>query len=440
MHDNARMDSLQRLEVSRHPRTFAVVAAAVADASLDEERAPGGLFIVEGRVAMIARPKDVIAAAEAAQAPTIRCMNHVVTAAFINAHTHLDLSSISPFPYGGEFAQWLMTIRSKRPTTLEAIDLGVRRGIGLSVAGGACAVGDIAGLAGHEDGRTSHAACDTLMMSGYAGVTFAEFFGTGERQETAIANMGRLLRRVAPAVGLVRLGISPHAPYSCGDLVYRHAFESGLPVATHLAESPDECDACMKQHGPLVQLQRSLGIAPGLCGAHPVEVVTALAAGRPFLAVHATGAGAYGPHLRAAGATVVYCPRATAYFGHEQAWGKEHPWRELADQGVNVALGTDGLPCLDRSDRISVLDEIQFLMRAGEMNARRLLRMATVNGAAALGLAPGAASLTEGSRPLGILALELPASRPESDLLAAAFRHAGVIRWIEGGPARVNVA
>jgi cytosine/adenosine deaminase-related metal-dependent hydrolase len=95
-------------------------------------------------------------------------------------------------------------------------------------------------------------------------------------------------------------------------------------------------------------------------------------------------------HLRLlaeARTSVVYCPRATAYFGNDR--GRGHQYREMLARGINVALGTDGLLCLDTPDRISVLDEMRLLYRRDGTGATTLLRMATIAGAEALDLEPG---------------------------------------------------
>jgi cytosine/adenosine deaminase-related metal-dependent hydrolase len=75
--------------------------------------------------------------------------------------------------------------------------------------------------------------------------------------------------------------------------------------------------------------------------------------------------------------SVAYCPRSHAYFGHER-----HPVRELLDMGVNVALGTDSLAS---NSSLSILDEMRFLHRTRkDLKCEEILRMATLNGAAAL--------------------------------------------------------
>ena len=50
--------------------------------------------------------------------------------------------------------------------------------------------------------------------------------------------------------------------------------------------------------------------------------------------------------LAASNITVAYCPRASHYFGHTN-----HRWKEMLDAGINVALGTDSLLCLDTPDQ-----------------------------------------------------------------------------------------
>src|SRR5262249_40405475 len=85
-------------------------------------------------------------------------------------------------------------------------------------------------------------------------------------------------------------------------------------------------------------------------------------------------------------ATVVYCPRTHAAFGHPP-----HRFREWIARGVRVALGTDSLAS---NPDLSMLDEMRFLHTdcpdvAGDV----LLRLETVNGAEALGWANECGSL-----------------------------------------------
>ncbi len=166
--------------------------------------------------------------------------------------------------------------------------------------------------------------------------------------------------------GGVRMGISPHAPYTCDIGIYRSAAELDAPMATHLAETPDEM--------------------------HTIDELADVLAMRPVVAAHVNYVtDAQIRMLAGTHTTVVFCPRAAAYFGH-----RSHGYQRMIEAGVNVALGTDGLLCLDRPDRISVLDDMRLLYRRDDANPAMLVRMATTAGAIGLGLDPDVVTLTPG--------------------------------------------
>ena len=76
--------------------------------------------------------------------------------------------------------------------------------------------------------------------------------------------------------------------------------------------------------------------------------------------------------------SVVYCPRSNAFLKHQP-----HPVRQLLDLGVNVALGTDSLAS---NNSLGVLDEMRFLFEnRKDIKCDEIVRMATLNGATALG-------------------------------------------------------
>src|SRR5205085_8085675 len=88
-------------------------------------------------------------------------------------------------------------------------------------------------------------------------------------------------------------------------------------------------------------------------------------------------------------ATIVYCPRTHAAFGHPP-----HPFREFLARGVRVALGTDSLAS---NPDLDLLAEARFVhARHPDVPGATLLRMATLNGAEALSFADVTGSLIPG--------------------------------------------
>jgi len=304
---------------------------------------------------------------------------------FANVHSHLDLSGVGIRPPEDSFASWIEhTVTPIRKGTSEKeVRVATERGIELAVAGGTAMVGDIA---------STVAVAQQVHDSVLGGISFVEVFGLGSRESIAIDAIDTI-----PST----FGISPHAPYSCGLEVFRKAFKSRKPIATHLAELPEEIEATMQGKGPLVALAKKVGAWNDQVkkwNNHPIDEIVANLEQRKLIAAHLNYIGDHHlEQLANTNLTVGYCPRASAYFGHTN-----HQYQEMVASGVSVALGTDSLICLDTPDRISVLDEMRFLYGQGCTNASTLLRMATVQGAEALDEDPTLVTLEKG-RVAGLL-------------------------------------
>lgn len=409
-----------------------------AAASIDASRAiaPAAVLLEDGRIVATDSPQAI---GDPDSDRIIDLPAEIVCPAMVNAHAHLDLSGLGPIPCDSGFDAWLDRIRTGRPVGAHAIADAVRRGITASLEGGVAAVGDIGG-------DQALVAAATLAESELAGTAFVEFFGIGRRSEatiTAIRRFDAEPRTVRETPGF-RLGLQPHAPYSCAPSVYAAAAETGLPVSTHLAETPAESLFTTTGTGPFLELlQRIGGIADEagavpVSGRHPIDQLLATSPARPWLVAHLNYPVepderedvrfARFEALARAGITVVFCPRASRFLGHPQAGRPGHPWRSLLEAGVDVALGTDGMPCLDTPDRLSTIDEIRLLWRdAGKVDPTTLMRMATRAGAAGLGLDPSAFTLEPGPV-AGLLAIATDRTRPVEGF----FEGASAPRWLLG--------
>lgn len=413
-----------------------LVAACVADAA-GVAFAPAALLyshepVSDGpaliRVHAVGSPAEVRAHPMAAGALECNRTYAVVLPGLVNAHAHLDLTLVGPLPFepAAGFAGWIDGIRRSRATTDDAVEAAVRLGVA-SVSAEVAAVGDIAGDAG---GTTRIAACRAVRGAPFASVSFIEFFGVGGREPGAFE---RLQASLGPAGAVAsgwhrRVGMQPHAPYTVSAGLYGLAADLasrlGLPICTHLAESPEERRFIARGDGPLQDFLRSLGLWSDAAGRGLGQGHSPVAHLRPalerarFLAVHVNDADDADIEILARTDTrVVYCPRASAYFRAEEHFGP-HRYRDMLAAGVPVALGTDSIVNLPASGpdagRISVLDEMRFLRRRDGTDPWCLLRMATVAGAGALGLDPTLFRFTPGGRTAGAWALDLPAPAAEA--------------------------
>src|SRR3989441_9034735 len=154
----------------------------------------------------------------------------------VNTHTHLELTHLAGTNAAGEFAAWIRTLRAlKDATTPEQFSRSAEQGVRDAWAAGVTCIADT--------GSTG-APLEALARLGGRGIYYHEVFGPDAAQ--ARASMVELERAVdrlgALSSARLRLGVSPHAPYTVSERLYRAVDDlargAGLPVAMHLAESP----------------------------------------------------------------------------------------------------------------------------------------------------------------------------------------------------------
>ncbi|HRQ74132.1 MAG TPA: hypothetical protein PLU35_13995, partial [Phycisphaerales bacterium] len=129
-----------------------------ADAAFDAGglvSAPVSLLVevgATGRAVALAvgTPGEVSRHPGASSARVVGLAGCVILPGLVNAHTHLDLTHLGPRPHDPEegFVAWVERVRAGRRQEDDGIAESVRRGVGLCLAGGTVAVGDIAGAPG----------------------------------------------------------------------------------------------------------------------------------------------------------------------------------------------------------------------------------------------------------------------------------------------------
>ena len=211
---------------------------------------------------------------------------------------------------------------------------------------------------------------------------------------------------------LIRVGIGPHAVYTCGgallDASARLSADRGLPVHVHVSETEREQADCLAQHGctPLSLLDRHGLVGPNTLMAHCVHLTEADIA-----------------LARQRGATVVHCPRSNLKLGSGIA-----PAAAFLQAGIPVALGTDGSASNNNQD---ILEELRFaaLLQKGVLrdptavSLDQAIAMATSAAGGAMGFPVG--RLTPGA-PADLILLRRdapqwhPGFSPEAELVYAA--------------------
>jgi cytosine/adenosine deaminase-related metal-dependent hydrolase len=396
----------------------------LADAAVDAmgtSVAPVAIVVDKGRIEAIGTPQSI---GPVADALTIDCSGHVLLPGLVNAHAHLDLSGPGPWAPQSDFRAWVGRVRALRALqTDDDRSAAVRKGLMLSRAGGTVALGDIIGQP-HASGL------GVLQGDAMYTVGFCETFGLGDDQANAVSSLQRIAEGTA-STGRFQLGLSPHAPSSCGLDVFAAAADLPLPMCTHLAETPDEVELLQHGTGALADLiVQDVGLpadALPVCGLHPVDAVHTWLQGVLCVHVNCIDEG-HAQSLARVGAIAVLCPRATKYFDR----ALPGPYHVLRQAGVPLVLGTDALLCLDTPERISTLDEARLLFANGVDDASTLLDMITVSGARALGIDPSLVSLLPGPC-AGVLALPLSSPPRTADAaLAAVLRSASAPIWAMG--------
>ena len=298
--------------------------------------------------------------------------NAILTPGLVNCHTHLELTRFAGLNAEADFAAWIRRIRVLKDATPPAeFDAAAARGLRDCWAHGVTTVADT--------GSTG-AAMRALVALGGRGIAYQEVFGPDPgRLEASLAELDAALTILAPLVtDRVRLGVSPHAPYTVSEPLYRAvavlARERRLPVALHLAESEAETMLVRHGAGPFAAALRDRDIVFAARGCSPVQYLAGTGhLTRDTLCIHCVQLDATDIELLARrGAAVAHCPRSNAAHGHGRA-----PFAALRAAGVRVGLGTDSVVSTGDVDLWADAD-------AAGLSGDDALRALTIDGARAL--------------------------------------------------------
>jgi aminodeoxyfutalosine deaminase len=315
----------------------------------------------------------------------------VVLPGLVNPHTHLEFSNVERPATPGKFVDWILSLMSQTQADGAAVSDAVKRGVVECLKFGVTTIGDI----------TNRCAITRPILrdSPLRVVSYGEVVALAQRR-------GLLDERLAGATDCstesdrLRIGVTPHAPYTVEPGGFRRCVEfahrEGRPIATHLAETPDEAEFLAAGTGEFRRLWDTLGwwddAVPRFPGG-PIRFAKAVGLlDHPTLLAHVNYADdAELAILAQSQASVVYCPRTHTYFGHPP-----HRWRQMLAAGINVAVGTDSRAS---SPDLNLVEELRLVRTlAPDVPADDLWPMVTTRAAKAIGLdhvgaiAPGKAA------------------------------------------------
>jgi cytosine/adenosine deaminase-related metal-dependent hydrolase len=347
----------------------------------------------------------------------------------VNAHTHLEFSHLSR-PLGAPgmpLADWIRLVIAERGQSDDSRDKAIAAGLRESIRYGVTTIGEI--LAGNAS-----------PAYGEADVTaFLEVIGFSRaRAHSALAAAIERIDEFKRTVNRMRLGVSPHAPYTVSPELLKQlvglACERGFPIAMHLAESADELELLESGIGRFQELldERSMwddGAIPS--GSRPLDYLRLLAESPRTLVIHGNFLDEEERAWLAANSermSLIYCPRTHSYFFHPPL-----PLSQLLAIGVRVALGTDSRASTPDLDLLAEMRHVARLHP--QLDPHDILRMGTLNGALALGREHEVGRIAPGTL-ANLVAIPLPedAGAGASDLLAALFADDAAPRavWLRG--------
>jgi 5-methylthioadenosine/S-adenosylhomocysteine deaminase len=378
--------------------------------------ADGVVAVEGGRIAFVGADTDSPRGSE-----LVDLGDAVLLPGLVNAHTHLELTAMRGLLEDLPFREWIDTlVAAKRAVLteemlLDSARLGVREGLR-------------AGITTFADTGTARVTARAMHEAGVRGIAYEEVFGPDPAQcPQSIAELRAKVERVrAEPRPLIRIGISPHAPYTVSDALFAaaaaYAREAELPMAIHIAESLAEQELVIAGSGAFADALRARGIAVARRARSPIALLDATGAlGASPLLIHCVRVDAADVRrIAETRSTIVHCPASNAKLGHGVA-----PLAEWLAAGIRVGLGSDSMASNNHMDileegRLAALFQRARLGRPSAIPAAMVLEMATLGGARALGLEHEVGSLEPGkSADLTAFGLEGERGAHGSDPLTA---------------------
>ncbi len=355
---------------------------------------------------------------------THRLTTHLLIPGLINTHTHAAMNLLRGFADDMPLNEWLkehIWPVEQAHVDREFVADGTRLALAEMLRGGITCFNDM-----YFFPDVVGEIADQVGIRATLGLILIDLPTIWAKDAEEYLNKGKEVHKTFQNHPLIQTALAPHALYSVSDASLKPAQamaeEFELPIHIHLHETAGEVEEAVEKQGerPLTRLERLGLLSPRLMGVHMTQINNEEI---NLLANH--------------GVNVIHCPESNLKLA--SGWC---PIPKLLKAGVNVALGTDGAASNDDLDilgemRTAALLAKGFSKDASSVPAATALRMATLNGAKALGIDHLTGSFVPG-KSADIVAIDMidietqPIYNPLSQLVYAVGRDKVTDVWVAG--------
>ena len=301
----------------------------------------------------------------------------------VNVHIHLELSYLKgKIKQGLGFLPWVKEV-IKLKNTLKPSEEDFKSAISQVFSSGVALIGDV--------GNNFPPVYEKILPEGIRGVYFWEYLGFKKREisESVLDSKNKLI-----------YSLSAHAPHTVSldmiKVLKNLTQRAKLPFSIHCAESEEELEFFKKGKNSnwgkfLLERGHEFGDLPA--GLTPVKYLESLGVLDSFtILVHCLHLEEEDYYtIKKYNVSVCLCPRSNHFIQN-----KVPDLKGFLKAGINLCIGTDSLAS---NEDLDLWKELEFLSKTHSwISAEELLRMASLNGAIALGFSEFG-KISVGARP-----------------------------------------
>ncbi len=355
---------------------------------------------------------------------TVTLAQHVLIPGLVNAHTHAAMSLFRGLADDLPLMEWLnnhIWPAEGKWVSPEFVRDGTDHAIAEMLRGGTTCFNDM-----YFFPEPTAQAAEAAGIRAVVGMIALDFPSAYAQNADEYLHKGLRLHDQLKHSTLVTTTFAPHAPYTVSDAplekIRTYADELDLPIHMHVHETAFEVDDATARLGarPLARMEALGLLGPRLLAVHMTQLLDSEIETLARLNVH-----------------VVHCPESNLKLASGFC-----PVHKLLQASVNVALGTDGAASNNDLDMLGEMRTAALLAKgvAGDataLPAHTALRMATLNGARALGLDDRIGSIVPG-KAADLTAIDLsplasqPVYDPASQVVYSATRDQVTDVWVNG--------